>query len=208
MHVNYPIIDADGHVMETDVELREFLEGRYSQGPHFKTYSYFPSLDGWNRGFGVPGKVPETPAPKWLEFLDELGVHTTVLYPTAGLSLGLIQNPEWSCVIARAYNSWIAERFTKLSQRLKAVALLPVHEPVEAAKELDRAKKLGLVAGLLPAVTVLNKGYGIPISIRFTKPLKSSICPWRCMARRAAGWASISSTSFFTSIHWNIRLPS
>jgi uncharacterized protein len=160
MDVNYPIIDADGHVMETDAELREFLEGRYRQGPHFKTYSYFPSLDGWNRGFGVPGKVPETPAPKWLEFLDELGVHTTVLYPTAGLSLGLIQNPEWSCVIARAYNSWIAERFTNQSQRLKAVALLPVHEPIEAAKELDRAKKIGLVGGLLPAVTVLNKGYG------------------------------------------------
>ena len=83
-----------------------------------------------------------------------------MLYPTGGLSLGLIQNPEWSCVIARAYNSWIAERFSKQSSRLKAVALLPVHEPLEAAKELERAKGLGLVAGLLPAVTVLNKGYG------------------------------------------------
>ena len=40
------------------------------------------------------------------------------------------------------------------------MALLPVHEPVEAAKELERAKALGHVAGLLPAVTVLNKGYG------------------------------------------------
>ena len=112
MNANYPIIDADGHVMERDTELREFLEGRYGQGPHFQTYSYFPSLDGWTRGFGVPGKVHETPAPKWLEFLDELGVHTTVLYPTGGLSLGLIQNPEWACVISRAYNSWIAERFS------------------------------------------------------------------------------------------------
>ena len=98
MNVNYPIIDADGHVMETDAELREFLEGRYRQGPHFKTYSYFPSLDGWNRGIRCSRQVPETPAPKWLELLDELGVHTTALYPTGGLSLGLIQNPEWSCV--------------------------------------------------------------------------------------------------------------
>ncbi len=160
MKVGYSIIDADGHVMERDAELREFLEGRYGQGPHFQTYSYFPSLDGWNRGFGVPGKVHETPASKWLEFLDELGVHTTVLYPTGGLALGLIQNPEWACVISRAYNSWVAERYSKKSSRLKAVALLPVHEPVEAAKELERAKNLGLVAGLLPAVTVLNVGYG------------------------------------------------
>ncbi|HXG53329.1 MAG TPA: amidohydrolase family protein [candidate division Zixibacteria bacterium] len=162
MSTGYPIIDADGHVLERDAEIREFLEGKYREYPHFQTYSYFPSLDGWNRGFGVPGKVHETPAPKWIEFLDELGVHTTVLYPTAGLALGLIQNPEWACVLARAYNSWIAERFVRHSPRLKAVALLPVHEPLEAAKELERARRLGLVGGLLPAVTVLYKGYGHP----------------------------------------------
>ncbi|MBI4489657.1 MAG: amidohydrolase, partial [Deltaproteobacteria bacterium] len=47
------------------------------------------------------------------------------------------------------------------SPRLKAAALLPVQEPAEAARELRRAKTdLGLVAGLLPAVTVLHKGYG------------------------------------------------
>jgi predicted TIM-barrel fold metal-dependent hydrolase len=72
----------------------------------------------------------------------------------------LVQNPEWACVLARAYNSWLAERFSQVSPRLKGVALLPVHEPLEAAKELERAKKLGLVAGLLPAVTWLQKGYG------------------------------------------------
>ena len=160
MNLNYPIIDADGHVLEKDKELHEYLEGRYGKAPRFETYSYFPSLDGWNRGSGVPGKDPETPAPRWLEFLDELGVQTTVLYPTGGLSLGLIQNPEWACVLARAYNSWVSDRFIKQNPRLQAVALLPVHEPLEAGKELERAKQLGLVAGLLPAVTVLNKGYG------------------------------------------------
>ncbi len=160
MNVNYPIIDADGHVLEKDRELHDYLGGRYSSAPRFETYSYFPSLDGWNRGTGVPGKDPETPAPRWLQFLDELGVHMTVLYPTGGLGLGLVQNPEWACVLARAYNSWIADRFTKQSPRLQAVALLPVHEPLEAAKELERAKSLGLVAGLLPAVTWLHKGYG------------------------------------------------
>jgi len=160
MNVSYPIIDADGHVLEKDRELHDYLGGRYSSAPRFETYSYFPSLDGWNRGTGVPGKDPETPAPRWLQFLDELGVHTTVLYPTGGLGLGLVQNPEWACVLARAYNSWLAERFCQVSPRLKGVALLPVHEPVEAAKELARAKSLGLVAGLLPAVTWLNKGYG------------------------------------------------
>ena len=31
-----------------------------------------------------------------------------------------------SCVLARAYNSWLADRFMKVSPRLKGVALLPV----------------------------------------------------------------------------------
>ena len=160
MKLSYPIIDADGHVMEKDSELHEFLEGRYRGMPRFETYSFFPSLDGWNRGFSVPGKDAEVPASRWLEFLDELGVEMTVLYPTGGLAFGLIQNPEWACALARAYNNWACEKFTRQSRRLKAVALLPVHEPVEAAKELRRAKELGLVAGLLPAITVLHKGYG------------------------------------------------
>jgi len=68
----------------------------------------------------------------------------------AALALGLIQNPEWACVISRAYNSWMTERFTKQSPRFKGVALLPVHEPTEAAKELERAKQLGLVAVSCP----------------------------------------------------------
>src|SRR5262252_8673027 len=105
MNVDYPIIDADGHVLEKDRELHDYLEGRYAKAPRFETYSYFPSLDGWNRGTGVPGK-----------------------------------NPEWACVLARAYNSWISDRFTTQSPRLQAVALLPVHEPFEAAKEIERAK--------------------------------------------------------------------
>jgi hypothetical protein len=82
MNPNYPIIDADGHVLEKDRELHDYLGGRYSSAPRFETYSYFPSLDGWNRGTGVPGKDPETPAPRWVQFLDQLGVHTTVLYTT------------------------------------------------------------------------------------------------------------------------------
>ena len=89
MNLAYPIIDADGHVLEKDRELHDYLGGRYSSAPRFETYAYFPSLDGWNRGTGVPGKDPETPASRWLQFLDELGVHTTVLYPTGGLGLGL-----------------------------------------------------------------------------------------------------------------------
>jgi predicted TIM-barrel fold metal-dependent hydrolase len=160
MAATYPIIDADGHVLEKDRELADFLEGRYREMQRNETYGFFPSLDGWHRGFSAAGKETDVPAARWLEFLDELGVRLSVLYPTAGLAHGLIQDPNWACAVARAYNNWVAERYTRESPRLKAVALLPVQMPEEAAKELKRAKEIGLVAGLLPAVTVLHKGYG------------------------------------------------
>jgi uncharacterized protein len=160
MKPDYPIIDADGHVLEKDYELADFLEGRYREMKRNETYGFFPSLDGWHRGFSAAGKEVDVPASRWLGFLDELGVDMSVLYPTAGLALGLIQDHNWACGVARAYNNWVAARYTRESARLKAVALLPVQVPEEAAKELERAKDLGLVAGLLPAVTVLHKGYG------------------------------------------------
>ncbi len=160
MKPNYPIIDADGHVLEKDYELADFLEGRYREMKRNETYGFFPSIDGWQRGFSAKGKETDVPASRWLGFLDELGVDTTVLYPTGGLALGLIQDHNWACGLARAYNNWVAARYTGESARLKAVALLPVQVPEEAAKELERAKDLGLVAGLMPAVTVLHKGYG------------------------------------------------
>jgi hypothetical protein len=72
--VPYPIINADGHVMEKDSELHDFLEGRHGIEPRFETYSFFPSLDGWHRGSSVPGKDREVPAARWIEFLDKLGV--------------------------------------------------------------------------------------------------------------------------------------
>lgn len=163
MATDYPIIDADGHVLEKDSELHDFLEGRYRGMARFETYGFFPSLDGWHRGSSIPGKEADVPASRWLDFLDELGIQLSVLYPTAGLAAGLIQDREWACAVAHAYNTWIYEKFTRDNPQLKAVALLAVQDPVEAARELKRAKHdLGLVAGLLPAATVLHKGYGHP----------------------------------------------
>ena len=55
----------------------------------------------------------------------------------------------------------LGRRYAELSPVVKTIRELDAaREDLEAAKELERAKKLGLVAGLLPAVTWLQKGYG------------------------------------------------
>ena len=156
------VIDADGHVLENEKEIELYFEGDYKGVKRSGVFSIFPSLDGWPRGF-VRGldKISTTTAETWIQFVDGSKLDAAVLYPTAGLSFGLIQDPDWACVVARAYNNWLYDRYCKVDSRLKGVAILPVHDPKAAVTELRHAVvEQKMVAGLLPAVTMLNKGYG------------------------------------------------
>jgi predicted TIM-barrel fold metal-dependent hydrolase len=74
-----------------------------------------------------------------------------------------VQNPEWACSIARAYNNWFHARYIRKDSRLKGVAILPVQDPQGAVEELRYAvEKLDMVGAFLPSATVMNKGLGHP----------------------------------------------
>jgi predicted TIM-barrel fold metal-dependent hydrolase len=157
------IIDADGHVVETDVELYEYFESPYREMKQLRSFAFFPSLDGWPRSFLTPFSVGRTDAPDWLAFLDEVGIEQAVLYPTKALAHGLIQDREWACAVARAYNNWLHDRYCRVSPRLKGVALLPSQDVTAAIAELRRAvTEQGMVAGVLPAATRASRPYGHP----------------------------------------------
>jgi predicted TIM-barrel fold metal-dependent hydrolase len=163
MSTRWPVIDADGHVMEREWEIREHLRKPYSDLEWVGTYSMFPSLDGWVRGFTSPGQRDDPDAPTWLRFLDDCRIERSYLYPTAGLASGLIQDRDWAVALTRAYNDWIYHRFMQVSPRLIGMAIVPVQAPAEAAKELKRAvRDLGMPGACLPAVTVTDRPYGHP----------------------------------------------
>src|ERR1043166_5774488 len=148
------IIDADGHIREDVDEIHEYLEPPFS-GRKF----FFPPWPGDGRYRG--GRINSTPPKLWQDYMEAVGIEQAVLYPTLGLSHGLIQDGDWACALARAYNSWLHDRFMKVDPRLKGVALLPIQEPAESVKELRRCvQELGMVGGLLPAVTFNRKPYG------------------------------------------------
>ena len=97
---------------------------------------------------------------RWLEFLAKTGIESSVLYPTAGLSYGQVHFPEWAAAYAQAYNDWFAEKYIKVSDRFKGVALIPVQDVKAAVKELRRAvKDLGMVCAMLPS-NGLDRHYG------------------------------------------------
>ena len=156
MKLHGKILDADGHIIERDSELFEYLEPPYAGNQTLLGFPFFPTLDGYHRGailsrLGVHKEYTIT-AKVWLDFLDGVDIESTVLYPTAGLAFGIIQDPTWAVALARAYNNWFTDRFFRVSPRLRAVALIPTQDVPEAVKELRRAvTELGMVGGVLSA---------------------------------------------------------
>jgi predicted TIM-barrel fold metal-dependent hydrolase len=161
MSSDYAPIDADGHVMEIDDDLRRYLPAPF-EGRRALT-ALFPSLDGWPRS---TRKAPD-PVPcieRWRMFLNASGVAGSVLYPTMGLAMAHIKDVQWATVMARCYNDYLyGEYLSQEPERLWGVALLPIQDIASSCDELERCvKDLKMVGGVIPAVG-LTKGLGHPM---------------------------------------------
>lgn len=148
------IIDGDGHVFEDSAAMGKFLPAPFNQ--RVAPARWFPPLDHFHAftGLGSPaGSFNRSVGPKeWVEFLDDVGVESTVLYTTGGLAFGKVVNLDWAIALARAYNDWLAESYLQYSPRFKAMALIPMQEPDAAVEELRRAvADLGFCGAMLPS---------------------------------------------------------
>lgn len=142
------IVDADGHVMDRDHRCYK----KYLTGLHQRRSVFFP-LSYWERREvpeGQLGKDPATPK-EMAEDLDQEGIDLAVLYPTNGLRIGEIREPEYQAALCQAYNNFVSDWCKADPGRFKAVAIVPTLDPTEAARELDRAvSQLGLVGLMFP----------------------------------------------------------
>jgi len=143
------VIDADGHVTETQEQVARYLDEPYRRRP---TGMLFYPWDGWDRRMlGTLGEFAGS-ADAWLKAMDRGGMESTVLYPTLGLFMSFLRDRHWALALCRAYNTFMHEEFTRKSARLKAVALLPLQDPAAAATELRRAvREFGCVGAMLAA---------------------------------------------------------
>lgn len=151
-------IDADGHVVESDAELLDFLPPPYRGREDLLSFPFFPTLDGFHRqarrvADGKGRYVAKGSLREWQQFLDEDDIAWSVLYPTAGLTFGLIRDKDWACALAAGYNNYLYETFLKPEKRLKGMALIPLQSIPDAVKELRRVvQDLKMVGAILPAV--------------------------------------------------------
>src|SRR5260370_29332566 len=126
------VIEADGHVTESYVQIAKYLAEPYRRRPlTFPLYT----ADGWDRRLIDKFHDWAGNADQWLRALDKGGMELAVLYPTLGLFMSFLKDREWAVRLCRAYNTLMHEEVIKVSPRLKAVPLLPVQDPAAPARE-------------------------------------------------------------------------
>jgi len=135
-------IDADGHIVEKNSDIRRFLPEPYSK----RAGGLLPS-DGMDTGMGgAVGGLEGVDIPTRLKDMDKEGIDVSVLFPTSSFSVNSLIERDYAVAYARAYNDFIAE-VCQQSPRLKGIALLPLQDPAAAVQEANRAiTKLGLAA--------------------------------------------------------------
>src|SRR5262249_47219397 len=83
-----------------------------------------------------------------LKAMDREGLDVAALYPPIGLGgiMGEDKDTQLNAAHPPAYQDLPSDLFPNHPKRLKGVAMLPLHDPNEAAKEAERAvAKLGFV---------------------------------------------------------------
>ncbi|HJU16044.1 MAG TPA: amidohydrolase family protein [Stellaceae bacterium] len=94
---------------------------------------------------------------------EEDGVWGSCLQPSQGLFWYRIPDSELLTEICRVYNDWIADFCKADPARLKGIAMLNVDDVEIGSRELERAKKLGLVGAFIPVSPLPERPYRDPV---------------------------------------------
>ncbi len=172
------IIDADGHLFETEEiferymepDLRNFRPRLLSDedGHNFwvvdgQTSYKRPSI----KGAGAPGTAAPpgkkiqsarrasvgsqtlTNIKERLDDLDKEGIDIQYLYPSFLLHINALADGILAMGVCHAYNTWLAEACQKAPDRLKGIGVVALQDAQGAAKELSRIKDLGMTAVMI-----------------------------------------------------------
>jgi predicted TIM-barrel fold metal-dependent hydrolase len=156
------VIDADGHIVEKESDIRAYLPEPHSK----RSGSLLPS-DGQDSLMGGRlGGLEDNDLPTRLKDMDIEGIATSVLFPTTSFRVSQTTERDYALAYCRAYNDFIAN-VCKTNPRLKAIGLVPfqnvIYGPSAVVGELNRAiTELGL-AGIAVSCQGLKEHLGSEI---------------------------------------------
>ena len=166
--LHHPVIDADGHILESLPLLMEYVERLYGTAAvdafHTENEAHpVRSMGSRERGeprsiwWGVPNNALDqatcTAPGLFADRMAELGLDFAVLYPSFGLRLLTTRDDTVRRRMVRAQNTMLADLYRDYSDRVAPVASVPMHTPEEAVEELHYVvEELGFKAVTMPPV--------------------------------------------------------
>lgn len=159
--ISHPIIDCDGHWLETRSILAEYVrevadarvvdaylqhereldgggswygasdEERLAQRYRRQVWWKYPTKTRDYASFRLPGLMAER--------MEETGIDFGIVYPTRGLMLEGYRDPDVRAGIVCGYNTMVADLFRPYADRLTPVAIVPRRSPDEALEALRHA---------------------------------------------------------------------
>lgn len=91
-----------------------------------------------------------------LDDMELEGIDAEICFPSLGLWLYALDNPDAEAASARLYNDWNHEFLSGHPQRFVRCGMLPVHDFSNTVAELEYLAGKGFTAAMLPAVTPPN----------------------------------------------------
>jgi predicted TIM-barrel fold metal-dependent hydrolase len=189
------VVDADGHILEPRDLWTRNVPARFRDGTLSVVWNPALRLDqtllagqvvqraSVNNGMArqSPARRADPSGWRWEEQtpagldpkarvaeLDREGIDAAALYPSLGLLLGGIAEPEHAVAACRIYNDWLAEFCRAAPERLIGVAALPMQAPEASAIEARRAVE---EAGMRGVFVRPNPYNGRPLHDRAFDPL-------------------------------------
>ena len=167
MKNGFPVIDSDLHVIETGEVYEKYLDEKYrdkmprylgwspTNFPHWEVQGQL--IPPWARSQDVvgPQQYLDAPSerlykpvreqrydpPSTLQAMDAEGIDIAVVYRTFAHMVVSIDDlqPAYATAYCAAFNDWLADYCRANPQRLKASAIVSLHDPELAAAEARRA---------------------------------------------------------------------
>lgn len=95
-----------------------------------------------------------------LRIMGEEGIAGECIFPTIGLYVWMLQDPEDGRVSCRIYNDWVHDQLERQSPRFRCAGVIPTWRLEDAVAEVEHIAELGLAAAMLP--TVVEPSYNNP----------------------------------------------
>lgn len=138
----YPVVDLGSHLAETPADLAPYCDLPWRHAVANGTGIPAP----WNvTGALYPRPTPRIAAPspagdpsELRARLDEMGIDLAVVLPGPLLKLGIVHTADYAAALARAYNTWICERWLGTDDGIYGAMIAAPQAPDDAAREIAR----------------------------------------------------------------------